>query len=73
MVLHSLGTHCPWAVRGGLNGKNVAFELGGPGFENSSATPVRETMGQFFFYLFELQLSGLLNNKWKAGSMPQSE
>lgn len=49
MVLHSLGTHCPWAVRGGLNGKNVAFELGGPGFENSSATPVRETMGQFFF------------------------
>lgn len=67
-----MGTHCPWALRGGVNGKNVAFGLGGPGFENSSATPVWETMGQLFD-LFELQLSGLLNNKWKAGSMHQSK
>lgn len=69
VVLHSLGTHCPWALRGGVNGKNVAFELGGPGFENSSATPVGETIGQFF-YLFELQLSGcsITNGKQVACS-----
>lgn len=46
----------PWALRVGVNGKNVAFELGGPGFENSSTLPVREAMNDF--YLFELQLSG---------------
>lgn len=67
------GSLPPGTGRCGNSAKNLTFELGGAGFETSSATPVWVTLGKLL-HLSELQLSGLLNNKWrKAGSMHQSK